>query len=92
MCLRCLHKFENFPLNTFTAGKHQYTNNVTFDNGHYNASWLYNAKTDTLHFKIMTYAVGWVGFGIAENGTMAIYDLAAGGVYANKSCYLKVCL
>ena len=68
-----------------------FANFVSLDNGKYNASWMFNSSTDTLHFMVEVRATGWVGFGVATNAptSMVGYDVAVGGVLSGLG-YLKV--
>ena len=68
-----------------------FANFVSLDNGNYNASWMFNSSTDTLHFMVEVKATGWIGFGVATRVStgMVGYDAAVGGVF-NGSGYLKV--
>ena len=68
-----------------------FPNFVSFNNGNYNASWMYNSSMDTLHFMVEVRATGWIGFGVATrapNGMMG-YDVAVGGVLSGLG-YLQV--
>ena len=53
---------------------------------------MFNRTSNELYFKVQAKALGWVGFGLANDAptNMADYDVAVGGVYDNGSCYLKV--
>ena len=64
---------------------------VSFKNGTYNAYWRYDSVDDTLKFKVVVKATGWVAFGFAKQAptNMENYDVAVGGVY-NGQGYLRV--
>ena len=64
---------------------------LSFNNGKYNVSWMYNSSTDRLHFITEVMTTGWVGFGFATQAPtgMIEYDVAVGGVL-NGTGYLKV--
>ena len=66
-------------------------NLISSNNGTYNASWMYNSITNTLHFMVEVRATGWIGFGFATQAPNNIedYDVAVGGVLRG-SGYLKV--
>ncbi|KAL9955208.1 hypothetical protein ACROYT_G036495 [Oculina patagonica] len=65
-------------------------NFLSFDNGNYNMSWMFNRSMDTLHFLVQVKTTGWIGFGIASQApnNMMGYDVAVGGVL-NGAGYLK---
>ncbi|KAL9968433.1 hypothetical protein ACROYT_G026810 [Oculina patagonica] len=57
-----------------------YTTSLSFDNGNFNVSWMYNTARDELHFEVNVKTEGWVGFGFTftpEN--MSNYDVVIGG-------------
>lgn len=64
---------------------------LSFNNGNYNVSWMYDSSTDRLHFMTEVRTTGWVGFGFATQAPTGRieYDLAVGGVL-NGTGYLKV--
>ena len=68
-----------------------FPNFLSFNNGNYNVSWIYNSETDRLHFMIDVMATGWVGFGVARRAPTGMqgYDVAVGGVL-NGLAYLQV--
>ena len=68
-----------------------FPNFMSFDNGNYNASWMFNSSADTLHFMVEVRATGWIGFGFATQApnNMRDYDVAVGGVTGG-SGYIKV--
>ena len=68
-----------------------FSNFVSINNGNYNASWMFNSYTDTLHFMVEVRTTGWIGFGVANRAptNMVGYDVGVGGVY-NGSGYLRV--
>ncbi|XP_078342844.1 uncharacterized protein LOC144628599 [Oculina patagonica] len=59
-----------------------YANFLSFNNGSYNVSWMYNSSTDRLHFVTEVMTTGWVGFGFATQAPFGMigYDVAVGGV------------
>ena len=69
-----------------------FANFLSFHNGNYNMSWMFNSSTDTLHFLVEVRSTGWIGFGIANQApnNMSGYDVAVGGVLSNGAGYLKV--
>ena len=69
-----------------------FANFLSFNNGNYNASWMFNSSMDTLHFMVEVKARGWVGFGFATQApnSMRGYDVAVGGVRGGSEGYLKV--
>ena len=75
----------------FLTAPVDFVNSVSFNNGNYNASWMFNSSTDTLHFMVEVRATGWIGFGVATKAPTGMlgYDVAVGGVH-NGSGYLKV--
>ena len=63
---------------------------MTFDGGNFNAYWSFDNATDSLRFKLVVKATGWVAFGFARaRGNMLDYDVAVGGVWNGKG-YLEV--
>lgn len=68
-----------------------FANFLSFDNGSYNMSWMFNSSMDTLHFLVEVRTTGWIGFGVATQApnNMTGYDVAVGGVL-NGTGYLKV--
>ena len=75
----------------FLTAPVDFVNSISFNNGNYNASWVFNSSTDTLHFVVEVRATGWIGFGVATQAPTGMqgYDVAVGGVF-NGSGYLKV--
>lgn len=73
-------------------GQTMYSKMISFNNGNYNVSWIFNASTDALQFLVKVRATGWVGFGFALNApnNMTDYDVAVGGVLNNGTSYLQV--
>ena len=83
-----LREAENF--NLFLIAPVDFVNSVSFNNGNYNVSWMFNSSTDTLHFMVQVRTTGWIGFGVAQTPfNMLGYDVVVGGV-SNGSGYLKV--
>ncbi|KAL9970134.1 hypothetical protein ACROYT_G022461 [Oculina patagonica] len=68
-----------------------FANFLSFNNGNYNMSWMFNSSMDTLHFLVEVRTTGWIGFGIARQApnTMVDYDVAVGGVLTDGTGYLK---
>lgn len=68
-----------------------FANFLSFHNGNYNMSWMFNSSMDTLHFLVEVRTTGWIGFGIASQAPnrMMNYDVAVGGVLSGIG-YLKV--
>ena len=65
---------------------------MTFNNGNFKVSWMYNQITEYLMFRLEVKTLGWVGFGFAlraPNG-MISYDVAAGGATTAGASYLNV--
>jgi len=75
----------------FLTAPVDFVNSISFNNGNYNASWVFNSSTDTLHFVVQVRTTGWIGFGVATQAPAGMqgYDVAVGGVF-NGSGYLKV--
>ena len=67
-----------------------YDKQVSYDEGNFRAYWAYDSDTDSLTFKLVVKATGWVAFGFARaRGNMLDYDVAVGGVW-NGQGYLEV--
>ncbi len=68
-----------------------FANFLSFNNGNYNVSWMYDNSTDRIHFVTEVMTTGWVGFGVATRApnNMFGYDVAVGGVL-NGTGYLAV--
>ena len=68
-----------------------FANFLSFDNGKYNMSWMFNSSMDTLHFMVEVRTTGWIGLGVATQApnNMMNYDVAVGGVL-NGGGYLQV--
>lgn len=72
-----------------------FSNFLSFKNGQYNVSWMFNSSMDTLHFMVEVMATGWVGFGFSTqmpptSPSMTGYDVAVGGVSSGGVGELKV--
>ncbi|XP_078343057.1 uncharacterized protein LOC144628816 [Oculina patagonica] len=68
-----------------------FANFLSFNNGNYNVSWMYDNNTDRLHFVTEVMTTGWVGFGVATRAPNAMigYDVAVGGVLSDGTGYLR---
>ena len=65
---------------------------MTFNNGNFKVSWMYDQITEYLKFRLEVKTVGWVGFGFAlraPNGMIG-YEVAVRGVTAAGASYLNV--
>ena len=67
---------------------------MSYDEGNFRAYWAYDSDTDSLTFKLVVKATGWVAFGFATTAPadMENYDVAVGGVrngvgYIKARCY-----
>ncbi|KAJ7391919.1 DBH-like monooxygenase protein 1 [Desmophyllum pertusum] len=53
---------------------------LSFDNGNFNVSWMYNRARDELYFEVTVKTKGWVGFGFTFTPhNMSNYDIIIGG-------------
>ena len=82
---------ESSAISLTKAPPMNFANFLSFNNGDYNVSWIYNRETDRLHFMVEVMATGWVGFGFAPRAPTGMqgYDVAVGGVL-NGMSYLQV--
>lgn len=64
---------------------------LSFDNGNFNVSWMYEKDRDELHFEVNVKTEGWVGFGFTFTPQkMNNYDVVIGGKTEAGTPYLNV--
>lgn len=74
----------------FRHGIDGYTS-LSFDNGNFNVSWMYNTARDELQFDVNVRTEGWVGFGFTFTPkNMSNYDVVIGGQTIAGRSYFNV--